>query len=118
MGQPIYVAVSASNINSGIMTLEQSGGQEEGSYWIDWDPTTGFTDQGWFYDSSYLHIGWPAFLQNNPEYEYSSDLQGFQAYMAAVNPDNLNEILGGWDNNDKWNFGVANGLITHGCMHP
>lgn len=46
MGQ-VYVEVTGEVANGGIMTMAESGGGTEGTYWLTWTASGGFTDTGW-----------------------------------------------------------------------
>ena len=97
----VYVEVSADMVNPGISLLSSgTTGEEDGRYWINWNSATGFTGHGWYYDTTYLAIGWPMVAQS---LGYDTTEAGFNSYMATE-PTNLDNVLGGWDNASKWAF--------------
>ena len=113
MGQPIYVEVSAEMVNSGIMTMAASGGEEGATYWINWNQN-GFISQGWFWGDQNvpLSVNWG----NYPYSGYGTTQEEFMRYIEEVNPDNLNAWLGSsWTNEMKWNFIQQNLAVFTGC---
>ncbi len=102
MGQ-IYVEIDASVANEGIMTMDASGGQESGGYWINWN-ASGFIGIAWYWDDTPI----PAWWGNNHEGNgstvkgnYGNSEEGFKQWIAAENPSNLDDALGSWGNDDK-----------------
>ena len=120
----IYVQVSAAEINNGIMTMSASGGegggQEVVSFWLNWS-IDGFNGRGWYWDESYVSIGWSAYVEQRQieggieSFPYSRDEDGLKTYVAT-GVSNLDGVLGGWDENDKKNFVLAHIDELYGCL--
>ncbi len=115
-----YVIVEAQSVNNGINTLSGSGtawgdegeGQQPNTYWLYWSYTTdsagmyfsgGYTGISWYWDDSnnYLKEGWNNYSDKG---NYGNDLSGFQSWLAATNPPNLNSLLGAWPSDKKQAF--------------
>lgn len=111
----VYVEVSADMVNPGISLLSSgTTGEEGGSYWINWNSTGGFINQGWEYEDSYLSTGWPLVADKHNQ---TADYSGFLAYMATE-PTNLDDVLGGWDHTSKWAFLQGHIDIFISCTTP
>lgn len=117
MGQ-VYVQVDANTVN-GIMTLDASGGGEEGgSYWIEWDNATGFTGTGWSlaWDSPYtpLKKNWT----DHPADGFANTYEGFLSYVETAS--SLNDWLGDdWTNSAKKDFiDWAPDSLWSNCTRP
>ena len=107
MGQ-VYVEISASVVNEmmGISTLNGSGagGSEELGLYLQWNDY-GFSGQGWYFDETPLKHWWSGVhsggVVDEVKGNYSDDPSGFQAWIFAEDPDNLNAALGNWTNSGK-----------------
>ena len=83
-------------------TNDIGSGNTAGGFYIHWDSVNGWTGQGsWYYDDSYLATGWPMVAAG---YGYPDDEEGFKAYMVAINPEHINDILSGWSSYGKNEF--------------
>lgn len=114
----IYVQVDANAVNSGIMTMDASGGgHTEGSYWLHWDEN-GFQSKGWdltHWDETPLKSWWAT---NHGE--YSNDSSGLSQYLADNPNVNLDEALGNWTNKgefvDKYCKDLGGRISQGGCI--
>lgn len=123
----VYVEVNAEAVNSGISMLDASGGSggELGDeWWLLWSYTVladetvtgGYTGQNWLWGAAnnQLSIAW-----EGSEYakQYGSGEDGFEKYLAAVRPNNLDEFLARWPSESKRDF-VNNYAMTMtpGCV--
>lgn len=108
----VYVEVSADMANPGISLLSSgTTGEEDGRYWINWNSASGFTSLGWHYDDSYLKTGWEMIASS---LGYEPTEAGFLEYMQNE-PENLDNVLGGWDNASKWTFLQSHVEIFTNC---
>ncbi len=106
----IYVPVIAKNTRNGVDGFDPSdptsGGETGGAFTIRWTSDGGYTGNGWMWEASnnYLPIGWSA-SSHVISGEYADTETGFIAYMTTPPiPQNLNDILGGWDPLVKYQF--------------
>lgn len=82
-------------------TNDIGSGNTAGGFFIHWSSVDGWTGKGnWYYDESYLHIGWPLVAASKG---YQPTKEGFLDYMAT-NPENINDILVGWTSYGKNSF--------------
>ena len=104
-----YVEVDAGVVNSGIMPLAGSGGIGEGTedliVWLHWrydDAVAGFTGKSWYWEDPLnpLSTAWG----NNPVPGYEATEAGFNEWLRATEPENLDEYLGNWNTADKSQF--------------
>lgn len=93
MGQ-IYVPVDANTANS-IMTLNTSGGETGGGFWIYWN-SKGFIGLGWYFSDTPLAEWWSR--QTELILTYGDGETGFQNYINTGKVDNLDDALGSWNN--------------------
>lgn len=110
----IYVEVTADTTN-GIMTMDASGGQEQGGYWIGWT-SNGYIGSGWYwsYPNNYISTGWEI---SGLEATYGKGEAGFQNYINSDSfPGNLDLILGEWPSDSKLAFVLANAGSLGGCV--
>ena len=123
MGQPIYVQVEA-NVANGIMTMDASGGGEQGGgYWLDWDLNSGFTNGLLGWDSlktEIVNTGWPTFSGTvEPFGAYDGSYESFMKYLQDKKPDQLNSVLGDASWSTKGDFVTANWTkLTDGTNRP
>ncbi len=98
MGRPIYVKISASTVNGGIMTMETSGGgQSSGNYWINWSIDDGFTGGNLAWAALEPWIGSTNWHNVADEKGYENSFTGFMTYLTNERPNNLDDVLGTWD---------------------
>lgn len=126
----IYVEVDASVAN-GIMTMNASGGgQTGGGYWINWT-SNGYSGSGsWYWDDSnnYLQQGWSAAVTAGGGYvgesctgdgegqPHTGSYDSFLIHMQNGHAEDLNAVLGSWDNNSKLQFVLDNATTLGGCV--
>ncbi len=105
---------------AGIMPMDASGTVSGGGYWIFWNNTGGYIGHGWFWEdpNNYLATGWQHAVTNkktgcdtNHDITYTS----FTQHMTQCNPNNLDEILDGWSNSQKWDFLQYNPEVFFNC---
>ncbi|MBM6737177.1 hypothetical protein [Faecalicatena fissicatena] len=120
-----YIAVEATEVNNGIslydvdMSGDDGGGEgaEQGSYYLYWDyqivnnvyQSGGYRNTDWYWSDSnnwLSHGGWSGFLSTSGlSSTYTNDLAGFKKYLADLQPDSLDGILGTWpDDGSKGRF--------------
>lgn len=124
----VYVEVDASVAN-GIMTMDASGGNTGGGYWINWT-SNGYTNNGWFWEdnNNYLKIGWAAAVESGGGYVgegcsgdgevqgHTTSYESFLIHMRNGHAENLNAVLGNWDNDSKLQFVLDNAASLGGCV--
>ena len=107
----VYAEVEASVVNSGINTLAGSGeiGEEgeEGDVvvWLLWRydaSNAGFTGKRWYWEDALnpLKNKWSAFSPTG----YADSEEGFNEWLRATNPTQLDQFLGDWPAKDKAAF--------------
>lgn len=130
----IYVEVEAKTVTYGASLLDvdvsgnDSGGDEggqSGTYWLVWDYHIennqyvggGYRNSDWYWDDAdnYLAEGWSKLLASGEIGVYTDDYTGFTEYLAAVQPANLNNILGDWPN-DGSKGRLAKKLVSAGLI--
>lgn len=130
MGQ-IYVDVAAAQAEMGIMTLAvpSDGGQTSGGYWINWN-ADGYLGHEWFWDYqyNYLKTGWENAVTSGNGYvgdgctgdgggqPHDKTYQSFLIHVQNGHSENLNAILGDWNNEDKLQFVLNNAAGLSGCV--
>ena len=105
---------------AGIMPMDASGAISGGGYWILWDNTLGYQGHGWFWEdpNNYLAAGWQNAVTNKKtdcHTTHDTTKTGFTQHMTTCNPEDLDEILGGWSNSQKWDFLQSNYLVFNDC---
>lgn len=105
---------------AGIMPMDASGTVSGGGYWIFWNNTGGYIGHGWFWEdpNNYLESGWQYAVTNNKtgcKTIHAETEPGFTEHMTQCNPDDLNEILGGWSNSQKWDFLQSHSTVFKNC---
>lgn len=121
MGQT-YVDVAAAQANMGIMTMNTSGGGEEGGYWLYWDEN-GYSGVNWYWTdpNNYVAEGWANYV-NGDKLEcgttHTPDEQGLKDHISGGHADDLNDVLGPWDPGKKYIFVGThyNDLKDVGCL--
>lgn len=123
----IYAEVDARAVNDGIATLAGSGEiGEEGDagtvvVWLHWsygENYAGFTGKSWYWDDPLnpLKTQWNL---NGPD-GYQKDEEGFNSWLRATNPTELDTYLGTWDSTDKAQFCTNHtselGVGSVGCI--
>ena len=119
----VYVPVDVAN--AGIMPMDASGGggQTEGGYWIKWT-ASGYTGIDWFWNdtNNYLREGWAAAVEKGGGYvgdgctgNHDSTLGSFRSHIDNGHTDDLNEILDGWSDSQKWDFLQSNSEVFFDC---
>lgn len=84
----IYTNVTAEIVNAGDMSrsLTRSGGEIGGTFWLEWEPSGGITNQGWAKGFGDLGLAdwWSGNHASIDESTiYSNDPSGFQQYVEA-----------------------------------
>lgn len=105
---------------AGIMPMDASGTVSGGGYWILWDNTLGYQGHGWFWEdpNNYLESGWQNAVTNNKtdcHTTHDTTKTGFTDHMTTCNPEDLDEILGGWSNSQKWAFLQSHSTVFKNC---
>ena len=105
---------------AGIMPMDASGAISGGGYWILWDNTAGYIGHGWFWTdpNNYLAAGWQYAVTNNKtdcHTTHDTTKTGFTDHMTTCNPEDLDEILGGWSNSQKWAFLQSHSTVFKNC---
>lgn len=105
---------------AGIMPMDASGAISGGGYWILWDNTLGYQGHGWFWEDPNNHLddGWQNAVINNKtkcEKIHNTGITGFTEHMTQCNPADLDEILGGWSNSQKWEFLQSHSTVFKNC---
>lgn len=118
MGQ-VYVEVTGEVANGGIMTMAESGGGMEGTYWLTWTASGGFTDTGWETAWGSSNVPLSGAWTNNPAAGYGNTYEDFIAYVST-GIDNLDPWLDGygWSSEAKWAFIQENPNIFMNCTTP
>ncbi len=103
-----YVSVTATNIKDPRDGDSNIGGGTGGSvtYWLTWS-ANGFTGNGWFISEVPPLSEWWGNNYKRLGYDQPTEAN-FIDYITINNPDNLDDVLGGWNNTQKFAF-----LITH-----
>lgn len=125
----IYVEVDASVAN-GIMTMDASGGNTGGGYWINWT-SNGYSGSGnWYWNdpNNYLKQGWALAVAEGEGYvgdncggdgegiPHSAEYSSFLIHMQNGHAENLNAVLGNWNADDKLQFVLSNAALLGGCV--
>lgn len=105
---------------AGIMPMDASGAISGGGYWILWDNTLGYQGHGWFWEdpNNYLAAGWQNAVTNKKtdcHTTHDTTKTGFTQHMTTCNPEDLDEILGGWSNSQKWAFLQSHSTVFKNC---
>lgn len=122
MGQPIYVDVEAGYADNGIMTMDTSGGGQEGGYWLYWNEN-GYIGTDWYWgeETNYVSTGWTNYV-NSGKLEcgvhHTTDEKGLSDHIAAGHAQDLNDVLGAWPPGDKMIFVGThyNEFSANGCL--
>lgn len=119
----VYVAPTANAADIPNVLNSSPGGETGGTYFISWD-NSGFTSQGWYWNDNYNYVneGWVAVqsglnahIDPDTNTKYSNDFNGFNDYLKDANPSNLDDVLGNWDNDDKWEFLKKHMNVLQSC---
>lgn len=102
----IYTNVTAEIVNAGDMSrsLTRSGGQIGGDFWLDWEPSGGITNKGWYTGFADLGLAnwWSEKYESFGKLDgttYSNDASGFQQYVEVHRgtPDLLKDAFSYWN---------------------
>lgn len=117
MGE-IYVQVDASVANGITMLNASGGGEEGGSYWIQWHNDSGFAGTGWEFawksSNTPLQENWTKY----PAEGYEGTYEEFLRYVSTAS--DLNNWLGdSWSDNAKKAFiDEGDPIIWNDCTRP
>lgn len=116
----VYIPPTATPTNE-ISTLNTSG--TGGTYFIHWSGTGGYQGHGWFWDApnNYLQQGWRNRVNSGESFEcekeHNISFESFQDHVEWDNAQNLNDILGPWDDSSKLAFLKANDDVFQDCVY-
>ena len=116
MGQAeVYLDVEAQAVRANAMGVEflndgpSGGGQTDVATWITWTEE-GHTGIGWFWDdaNNYLKTGWEKLVDSGYTFEcgvkHTKDEESFKQHVQYDHAENLNAVLGDWNNDAKLAF--------------
>ena len=116
----VYVPPTAT-VSNEISTLNASG--TGGTFFIHWSGTGGYQGLGWFWDTpnNYLQQGWINRVNSAVPFdcdkEHDTSFESFKEHVVWDNAQNLNDILGPWDDNSKLAFLKANDNVWKNCVY-
>ena len=118
----VYIPPTATPTNE-ISTLNTSG--TGGAYFIHWSGTGGYQGYGWFWDdpNNHLKLGWENLIATSPDgildcgYKHTVDFNSFKKHVEWDKAQNLNEILGTWDDDTKLAFLKTNNKVFQDCVY-
>ena len=97
----IYVQVKAGEINNAMpLNGSSTGGNEGGSYWINWTSNGGVTGQGWESLRNYIEeTGWSNLVNTTLSGQgYTTSFEDFVRYASQLGADdNLDAVFGSWE---------------------
>lgn len=116
MGQAeVYLDVEAQAVRANAMGVEflndgpSGGGQTGVATWITWTEE-GYTGIEWFWDdtNNYLKTGWEKLVDSGHTFEcgveHARDYESFIQHVRYDHAENLNAVLGDWNNDAKLAF--------------
>lgn len=116
----VYVPPTAT-VSNEISTLNASG--TGGTFFIHWSGTGGYEGHGWFWakPNNYLQQGWINRVNSGEPFdcgkEHDISFESFKQHVEWDNAQNLNDILGPWDDDSKLAFLKANDNVWDDCVY-